>query len=136
MTDEILPLDRYPQIVFESVTPAVVTLSGAAKSVTAATVTLSDRVRGIRRCVMCHEKLPIGARRHTKTCSANCRKAASRRNEAIRSEVQHIQDALKTLERYSDEWPDLHWDIMQAIGQAGIAASAVSRRVAVKNDHP
>lgn len=69
-----------------------------------------------------------------KTCSRNCRKAMSRRNEAIQREVDRVKDALKNLERYSDQWPDLHWDIMQAIGQAGIAAGTTSRRVVVKGE--
>lgn len=69
-----------------------------------------------------------------KTCSDNCRKAMSRRNESIQREVQAVQDALCTLERYSDQWPDLHWQIMQAIGQCAIEAGSVSRRVAPKGD--
>jgi predicted nucleic acid-binding Zn ribbon protein len=145
MTD-FLPLDHYPQIVFENRDggdghsfgqkrdTATVPFSGAVKSVTNSGITLSDRVNGVRRCMMCGEQLPYRSRRGRKTCSANCRKAASRRNETIQRAVQDIQDALNSLERYSDQWPDLYWDIMQAIGKAGIAAAGTSRRVAPKGD--
>jgi hypothetical protein len=130
-----LPLDRYPHIEFGSVTPAVVTLSPAVKSVTAAAVTLSSTDR-VMNCVMCGAELGTrwSRRAHVKTCSDKCRKAASRRKEAIAREVQRVRGALAALERYSDQWPDLHWDIMRAIGACTIEGSATSRRVVVKGD--
>jgi hypothetical protein len=144
---DVLPLDRFPQIEFvnrdagdghsfgQKRDTALVTFGGAVNSVTTACMTLSDRLNGVRRCMMCGEALPFRSRRNRRTCTANCRKALSRRNESIQCEVQHVQDALRTLERYSDQWPDLHWDILKAIGQAGIEASTVSRRVAGKNGY-
>lgn len=94
-----LPLDRYPAIEF---------------SVTTAGVTLPQR------CLMCEVELKSARAR---TCSDTCRKRASRRNEAIKREVQAIQDALKNLRRFADRWPDLHTDVQKAVQESVTAAS-------------
>lgn len=148
MTDDFLPLDAYPQISFpkcddserhtlwpQSVTQNQVTHFTAPQSVTVATVTPYISRFDQRFCLMCGAKLPIGTYRSKKTCSTNCRKALSRRAEMIQREVNQVKDALATLERYSDRWSDLHWQIMQAIGACGIEAGSVSRRVAPKGDN-
>ena len=51
------------------------------RSITAPeSVTYSDQVRGIIRCQVCNAEMDIvSKRRHTKTCSAKCRKALSRK---------------------------------------------------------
>lgn len=138
-----------------SVTTATVTLSPAPENVTRRHVTYPlpapgtydiepsypDRDehnfdqygRPINRCTNCRKWFHAN-RYDAKTCTTNCRKAASRRKEAIRREVQHVQDALNSLERYSDRWPDLFQDIMRAIGQCAGAAGTTSRRVAPKGD--
>lgn len=93
-----LPLDKYPHIEF---------------SVTTAGVTLN-------KCLMCGTTdLPARA----KTCGANCRKRASRRKEAIKREVQAVQDALNNLARFIDRWPDLNYEIMDAMNECVTAAT-------------
>lgn len=126
MMSDHLPLDNYPYIEFGKCDGNNGHTSPE-KSVTTAAVT---HLRRQPVCMMCG--VPVSWR--AKTCSANCRKALSRRHEAIEREVNQAKDALRTLERYSDQWPDLYWQIMQAIGQCGIAASSTSRRVAPKGD--
>lgn len=79
-----LPLDKYPHIEF---------------GVTLAAVT--------PKCMMCG--IEISAR--SKTCGPNCRKAASRRKERLGRELNNVQNALDTLQRYSSMWPDLALDI-------------------------
>lgn len=79
-----------------------------------------NRAMGIRHCIMCGQEL---RRAGARTCGTNCRKAASRRNEAIKREVQAIQDALANLRRFSDRWPDLQGTVKDAVQQSVTAAS-------------
>ena len=85
-SDVTLPLDKYPHIEF---------------GVTLAAVTPHT-------CMMCGTT-DLGLR--AKTCGANCRKAASRRKERLGRELNNVQNALDTLQRYSSMWPDLALDI-------------------------
>jgi hypothetical protein len=91
-----LPMDKYPHIEF---------------GVTAAAVT--------PKCIMCGTEISGRAR----TCGANCRKRASRRKEAIKREVQAVQDALNNLARFIDRWPDLNAEIMSAMNDCVTAAT-------------
>lgn len=103
-----------------SVTVAGVTDNTAVKRVTAGSVTHSLQ----KRCMMCGKEIEWRSKRQdAKTCSANCRKAMSRRGEAIKREVQAIQDALANLRRFSDRWPDLQDAIKDAVQQSVTAAS-------------
>lgn len=95
------------------------------KTVTPAVVTLPlDRYQHIEftidACIMCGARL-LGRRKST--CSAKCRKRASRRNEAIRREVAAIQEHLANLRRFADRWPDLHQDIIDAVQQSVTTAT-------------
>lgn len=102
-----------------SVTLAGVTDTPAVKRVTPAVVTLS-----LQHCLMCGAAIPWRSkRRDAKTCSANCRKALSRRKEAIKREVQAVQDALHNLARFVDRWPDLNTEIMEAMNECVTAAT-------------
>lgn len=91
-----LPLDRYPHIEF---------------GVTLAAVT--------PKCIMCGKE--IGPR--AKTCGSNCRKRASRRKETIQREVQNVQNALDHLASLIDRWPDLEYQIMDALNDCVTAAT-------------
>lgn len=89
-SDVTLPLDKFPHIEF-SVTPATVTE---------------------HRCIMCGATdLP----KRAKTCSANCRKKASRRKEALQREVDNVNYALLRLVRKSERWPDLKAEVEKAL---------------------
>lgn len=96
-SDVTLPMDKYPHIEF---------------GVTLAAVTPN-------KCIMCGTT-DLGPR--AKTCSANCRKAASRRKESIARELGNLKDALNTLERYSQRWPDLMPQIEETLRQCVTAA--------------
>lgn len=91
-----LPLDRYPHIEF---------------GVTLAAVT--------SKCIMCGTEISP----RSKTCGPNCRKRASRRKEAMARELRNIQDALRTLERYSKMWPDLAPAIEKTLKECVTAAT-------------
>lgn len=119
MTD-VLPLDRFPHILFKGVTTATVTLSPE-KCDTPARHT----------CLMCGS--PDLSWR-AKTCSGNCRKSLSRRTESINRDVDAIRNAFGNLERYADRWPDLYREIMGAISDGIIAGQTVCRKVAPKGD--
>lgn len=71
-------------------------------------------------CIMCGS--PDLSWRAT-TCGPNCRKRASRRKEAIKREVQAVQDALNNLARLIDRWPDLKTDVMNAMNECVTAAT-------------
>lgn len=92
-----LPLDKFPHIEF---------------GVTLAAVT--------PKCLMCGRELKSARR---KTCDQNCRKAASRRHEAIRREVDNVREHLAKLASFSDRWPDLNAEIMDAMNQCVTAAT-------------
>jgi len=93
-----LPLDKFPHIEFS------VTLAGVTE----------------HKCIMCGTTdLP----KRAKTCGANCRKRASRRNEAIAREVANLRDALANLARFSDRWPDLQRDVEKALNECVTAAT-------------
>lgn len=95
-----LPMDKYPHIEF---------------GVTLAAVT--------PKCIMCGIEVSPRA----KTCGPNCRKAASRRKEAIKREVHAVNDALRNLVRFSQQWPDL----LDEISKAGYQVSIDARRTSL-----
>lgn len=106
-----------------NVMPEDVTDIPAVKGVTAAGVTYDLQ----KRCMMCGVEIPWRSKRQdAKTCGANCRKAMSRRKEAIKRELDAVNDALRNLVRFSERWPDLLDEISKAGDQASITARRVS----------